>query len=233
MAPRSIFAGACVGRETGANLWRHLTSFVRCSHRVNTRVFVVEFQASVNLLNSPFKSVMLFKRFVGCIYRSLRNCVRLRTFARSRVQTPLKSWLFQASIRNCLNCVHNCDDHGLLDNLPSSSFMRDFCSNYKKWVIWYNCEHYYCKYVFVLHKQAKGKRDANIALVNRQIFQSTCNKQSPTSVTMVLITFSTVSMRGAWREPEHRNTAKKINDHSITARKIDETPSPQQLFLAI
>ena len=28
--------------------------------------------------------------------------------ARSRVQTPLKSWLFQASLRNCLNCVHNC-----------------------------------------------------------------------------------------------------------------------------
>ena len=23
--------------------------------------------------------------------------------------------LFQASIRNCLNCVHNCDDHSLLD----------------------------------------------------------------------------------------------------------------------
>ena len=33
----------------------------------------------------------------------------------SRVQTPLESWLFQASIRNCLNCVHNCDDHSLID----------------------------------------------------------------------------------------------------------------------
>ena len=31
------------------------------------------------------------------------------------VQTSLKSWLFQASVRNCLNCVHNCDDHGLLE----------------------------------------------------------------------------------------------------------------------
>ena len=30
--------------------------------------------------------------------------------ARSRVQTPLKSWIFQASLRNCINCVH-CDDH--------------------------------------------------------------------------------------------------------------------------
>ena len=23
--------------------------------------------------------------------------------------------MFQASVRNCLNCVQNCDDHGLLD----------------------------------------------------------------------------------------------------------------------
>ena len=27
----------------------------------------------------------------------------------------LKSWLFQASLRNCLNCVQNCYDHSLLD----------------------------------------------------------------------------------------------------------------------
>ena len=33
----------------------------------------------------------------------------------SRVQTPLKSWLFQASIPYCLNCVHNCEDHSSLD----------------------------------------------------------------------------------------------------------------------
>ena len=35
--------------------------------------------------------------------------------ARSRDQTPLKSWLFQPSIRNCLNCVQVCDDHSLLN----------------------------------------------------------------------------------------------------------------------
>ena len=39
------------------------------------------------------------------------------------VQTPLKSWLFQASLRNCLNCVHNCDDHGLLDLLLVNKFL--------------------------------------------------------------------------------------------------------------
>jgi len=47
----------------------------------------------------------------------------------------LKSWLFQASIRNCLNFVHNCDDHSLLgirgmpsvSSLPYLSFpMRKF-----------------------------------------------------------------------------------------------------------
>ena len=32
--------------------------------------------------------------------------------------------------------------------------------------------------------------------------------------------------------PEHRNTTKKINEHRITARKVHETPSPQQLFLS-
>ena len=30
---------------------------------------------------------------------------------RSWVQTSLKSWIFQTSLRNCKNCVHNCEDH--------------------------------------------------------------------------------------------------------------------------
>ena len=41
--------------------------------------------------------------------RNLSNCVE-----KPEKKNPLKSWLFQASLRNCLNCVHNCDDHGLL-----------------------------------------------------------------------------------------------------------------------
>jgi len=31
---------------------------------------------------------------------------------------------------------------------------------------------------------------------------------------------------------EHRSTAKEINKHRITARKVNETPSPQHVFLA-
>ena len=42
------------------------------------------------------------------------------------VQTPLKSWLFEASVRNCLNCVQNCDDHGLLDFKSAVQCMRHF-----------------------------------------------------------------------------------------------------------
>ena len=42
------------------------------------------------------------------------------------IQTPLKSWLFQASIRNCFNCVHNCDDHGLLDFKSAVQYMKHF-----------------------------------------------------------------------------------------------------------
>ena len=45
--------------------------------------------------------------------------------ARSRVQTPLKSWLFQASVRNCLNCVLNCDDHGLLEEFLLGQYADD------------------------------------------------------------------------------------------------------------
>ena len=51
----------------------------------------------------------------------LEHCTGI---ARSRVQTPLKSWLFKASMRNCLNCVHNCDDHSLLDSSWHCSFLK-------------------------------------------------------------------------------------------------------------
>ena len=36
--------------------------------------------------------------------------------ARSRVQIPLKSWfIFSGFLRNCINCVHNCEDHSSFD----------------------------------------------------------------------------------------------------------------------
>ena len=36
-----------------------------------------------------------------------------------------KKKLFQASIRNCLNCVHNCDDHSSLDfKICSSIYLK-------------------------------------------------------------------------------------------------------------
>ena len=38
--------------------------------------------------------------------------------ARSRVQIPLKSWIFlRLLLRNCINCVHNCQDHSSLDKI--------------------------------------------------------------------------------------------------------------------
>ena len=45
---------------------------------------------------------------------------------RREAWTPLKSWLFQASLRNCLNCVHNCDDHGLLDFNAAVQYKKHF-----------------------------------------------------------------------------------------------------------
>ena len=47
----------------------------------------------------------------------IAHLVERRTgIARSRVQAPLKSWIFfQASLRNCKNCDHNCEDHSSFD----------------------------------------------------------------------------------------------------------------------
>ena len=49
--------------------------------------------------------------------------------ARSRVQTPLKSWIFQASIRNCKNLVSNCENHSLLDFTSAAQYMKHFIYN--------------------------------------------------------------------------------------------------------
>ena len=46
--------------------------------------------------------------------------------ARSRVQTPLKSWIFQASLRNCNNCVHNCEDQSFIWFHIRSSYVIHF-----------------------------------------------------------------------------------------------------------
>ena len=46
---------------------------------------------------------------------------------RSQVQTLLKSWIFQSSLSNCKNCVHNCEDH----SFTCLSFIKSFHSN--KW----------------------------------------------------------------------------------------------------
>ena len=42
------------------------------------------------------------------------------------VQTPLKSWFFQASLRNCKNCSHNCEDHSFTWFHIRSSYMIHF-----------------------------------------------------------------------------------------------------------
>jgi len=46
------------------------------------------------------------------------------------VTTPLKSWLSQASIRNCLNCVRNCDYHSSLDFKSAVQYMKHFIDHF-------------------------------------------------------------------------------------------------------
>ena len=70
-------------------------------------------------------------------------------------------------------------------NFPSSSLIRNFCSNYKKCFFWCTSEHFYCKCFF--HKQTERKKNKSIALVNRKGFQLTCFKQSLTSIAIALL----------------------------------------------
>ena len=51
--------------------------------------------------------------------------------SRSRVQTPLKSWIFQASICNCINCAHHCEDHSLLDFTSTVQYMKYFIYHFR------------------------------------------------------------------------------------------------------
>ena len=63
---------------------------------------------------------------------------RCTSIARSRVQTSLKSWIFQASLRNCKNCVHNCEDHSFTwFHIRSSycNYMIHFIYHFHRWFI--------------------------------------------------------------------------------------------------
>ena len=53
---------------------------------------------------------------------------------RSRVPTPLKSWLLQA---NCLSCAHNCDDHSLLDFKSAVQYMEHFIYHFTFHILLY------------------------------------------------------------------------------------------------
>ena len=51
---------------------------------------------------------------------------------------PQNTFLSKASIRNCLNCVHNCDVHGLLDFKSAVQYMKHFISHPFKTHFCYN-----------------------------------------------------------------------------------------------
>ena len=49
-----------------------------------------------------------------------------------QVSYDLRSYekVFQASIRNCLNRVHNCEDHSLLDFKSAVQYMKHFIHHF-------------------------------------------------------------------------------------------------------
>ena len=75
-----------------------------------------------------------------------------KTFKRKRDREP--SWIPLHRVirllkrRKCRKNIRYLVKH----NFPSSSFFRDFCNNYKNWLIRYNCQHFYFKYVYFINK---------------------------------------------------------------------------------
>ena len=65
-------------------------------------------------------------------------------------------------------------------NFPSSSIIRDFCTNYKKWSMWCNCDHFYFKYVYFITNQ-KGKRGNNLCTCQLEGYSSKMLRKSDLS----------------------------------------------------
>jgi len=67
------------------------------------------------------------RNLCNCVYGGLKG---FRTSTGSRVQAPLRSWIFRASIRNCKNCVPDCEDRSLLDFTSAAQYMKHFIYNF-------------------------------------------------------------------------------------------------------
>ena len=74
--------------------------------------------------------------------------------ASSRVQLPLKSWIFFSFLRSCINCVHNCEDHS------SFNFKQiTLCCQPIRWVgakVYWNAGTVYTPYYFMA-ESARGQ----------------------------------------------------------------------------
>ena len=87
--------------ENHSFTWFH----IRSSHMIH---FIYRFIID-SFLTGPLEST---SDQLPALVASWLSWLERRTgVAGSRVQTPLKSWVFQTSLRNCKNCVHNCEDH--------------------------------------------------------------------------------------------------------------------------
>ena len=93
---------------------------------------------SIAVMNAILK---LLIEACGFIAQLVRASHRYREVTRS------KSWLFKASIRNCLNYVHNCDDHSLLDFKSAVQYMKHITSHY---YYYYDYYYYHDKLIFIV-----------------------------------------------------------------------------------
>lgn len=94
-----------------------------------------------------------------------------KTIKRKRDREPSRIPLHKVTKlftrRKCRGSIRYLVKH----NFPSSSIMRDFCTNYKKWSLWYNCDHFYFKYVYFINNR-KGKRANNLCSCQKECSSS-------------------------------------------------------------
>ena len=76
----------------------------RCDHH----------SCNCDLRNRKLSQKNVFGASTG--FEPVASALALHCSTNCAMKTLLKSWLSQASIHNCLNCVHNCDDHSWLED---------------------------------------------------------------------------------------------------------------------
>lgn len=114
----------------------------RCNYETNVSGIVLRItNSSCSIANVSFKSAEKTEPVKKKIAKRKRD--------REPSRIPVHRVIKLLKRKKCRSSIQ----YLMKRNFPSSSLIRSFWSNYKKWFIWFNCEHFYFKYVYFINKQ--------------------------------------------------------------------------------